>query len=118
MITELHIKNFKSHADTLLRLKPLTVLTGLNGSGKSSVIQSLLLLRQSFKKQRLNEALILNDTLCSIGIGKDAIYQSAKEDFLQFEINADNILYSWKFSVSESKDFLPLLQGKVDPVYQ
>jgi predicted ATPase len=114
MITELHIINFKSHADSLLRLKPLTVLTGLNGSGKSSVIQSLLLLRQSFKKQRLNEALILNDSLCNIGIGKDAIYQSAKEDFLQFEIKADSILYSWKFSVSENKDFLPLLESKVD----
>jgi len=114
MITELHIKNFKSHADTLLRLKPLTVLTGLNGSGKSSVIQSLLLLRQSFKKQRLNEALILNDTLCSIGIGKDVIYQASKDDFLQFEIKADNHFYSWKFAVSENKDFLPLLQNIVD----
>jgi len=114
MITELHIKNFKSHADSLLKFKPLTVLTGLNGSGKSSVIQSFLLLRQSYKKQRLNEALILNDTLCSIGIGKDAIYQSAKEDFMQFEIKADNNLYSWKFLVSESKDFLLLLQSKID----
>jgi len=113
MITELHIKNFKSHADSLLQLKPLTVLTGLNGSGKSSVIQSLLLLRQSFKRQRLNEALILHDTLCNIGIGKDAIYQASKDDFIQFDIKADNFLYSWKFSVSESKDFLPLLQNKV-----
>jgi len=113
MITELHIKNFKSHADTLLQIKPLTVLTGLNGSGKSSVIQSLLLLRQSFKRQRLDEALILNDTLCNIGIGKDAIFQASKDDFLEFEIKADNFLYSWKFTVSESKDFLPFLERRI-----
>jgi len=31
-----------------LRLTPLTLLTGVNGTGKSSVIQSLLLLRQSY----------------------------------------------------------------------
>ena len=114
MITELHIKNFKSHADTLLSLKPLTVLTGLNGSGKSSVIQSLLLLRQSFKKQSLREVLILNDSLCSIGIGKDAIFQSSKDDFLQFGIKTDTLSCFWKFSTLESKDFLPLLESAID----
>jgi len=113
MITKLIIKNFKSHADTQLLLKPLTVLTGLNGSGKSSVIQSLLLLRQSYKRQRLNEALILNDSLCAIGTGKDAIYQSSKDDFLEFGIKTDAASYSWKFLAPEGKDFLPLSKGDV-----
>ncbi|MDR0321287.1 MAG: DUF3696 domain-containing protein [Treponema sp.] len=128
MINELHIKNFKSHADTLLSLKPLTVLTGLNGSGKSSVIQSLLLLRQSFKKQRLiatdkevnfpllsNQALVLNDSLCSIGIGKDAIYQSSKDDFLQFSLKTDALSCSWQFSALENKDFFPLKYSNISP---
>jgi predicted ATPase len=115
VITELHIKNFKSRADTLLPLKPLTVLTGLNGSGKSSVIQSLLLLRQSFKKQRLGEALILNDFLCSIGTGKDVIYQSSKDDYLQFGFKTDTNSYLWKFSIQENKDFLPLMQSEIVP---
>jgi len=108
MITELYIKNFKSHLRTVLPLKPLTVLAGLNGSGKSSVIQSLLLLRQSFKKQRLNEALILNGFLCSIGIGKDAIYQASENDFLEFGIKTASSSYSWKFFVPGGKDFLTL----------
>ena len=115
MITELQIKNFKSHLHTVLPLKPLTVLAGLNGSGKSSVIQSLLLLRQSYKKQRLNEALILKDFLCNIGIGKDAIYQASEDDFLEFGIKAASFSYSWKFSVPESKDFLPLLERNMNP---
>ena len=114
MITEFHIKNFKSHADTLLSLKPLTFLTGLNGSGKTSIIQSLLLLRQSFKKQRLSEALILNDLLCNIGLGKDAIFQSSKDDYLQFGLKTDSLSYFWKFSTPENKDFLPLLQFNND----
>lgn len=45
MIKELTLKGFKSFYDETLKISPLTVLTGLNSSGKSSVIQSLLMLR-------------------------------------------------------------------------
>jgi predicted ATPase len=108
MITALHIHNFKSHGETQLSLGALTMLTGLNGSGKSSVLQSLLLLRQSYKKQRLDEVLVLNDSLCSIGTGTNAFYQSAQDDILSFRINDENGDYSWQFLSNERKDFLPL----------
>jgi len=45
MITELTLKGFKSFYDENLKILPLTVLTGLNSSGKSSVIQALRMLR-------------------------------------------------------------------------
>lgn len=114
MITELHIQNYKSHSNTLLSLKSLTLLTGVNGSGKSSVIQSLLLLRQSYKRQRIDQALILNDTLCGIGTGKDAIFQSANEDFLQFTFKTETTAYCRKYSSHESKDFLPALDQQTN----
>lgn len=60
MITHLKISNFKSHKVTSLRMSNLTVLTGVNGCGKTSVIQALLLLRQSFLKGRLAGGLDLN----------------------------------------------------------
>ncbi|MFE3552425.1 DUF3696 domain-containing protein [Streptomyces kronopolitis] len=47
MITALGIRNFKCFADVEFKLRPLTVLTGLNGSGKSTVVQALLLARQA-----------------------------------------------------------------------
>ena len=109
MITELHIQNYKSHKDTRLPLEPLTLLTGVNGSGKSSVIQSLLLLRQSYKRQQLEKALILNDSLCEIGTGKDTIYQSAEDDFVQFDIKTGTREYTWKYASHESKYFLPAI---------
>jgi predicted ATPase len=48
MLTSLHLKQFKAWADTgPMALKPITLLLGTNSSGKSSLIQSLLLLKQT-----------------------------------------------------------------------
>lgn len=47
VITHLRISNFKSHKETSLRMSNLTVLTGVNGGGKTSVVQALLLLRET-----------------------------------------------------------------------
>jgi predicted ATPase len=48
MLTEIHLKNFKAWRDTgPVRLAPVTMLLGTNSSGKSSLIQSLLLLKQT-----------------------------------------------------------------------
>lgn len=48
MIERLRIKNFKSHKDTNLLLRPLTVLTGLNGSGKTSLFSLCCCLDKPF----------------------------------------------------------------------
>ncbi len=48
MLTTLRLKNFKAWRDTPeIALKPVTTLLGTNSSGKSSLIQSLLLLKQT-----------------------------------------------------------------------
>ncbi|XEI32422.1 DUF3696 domain-containing protein [Aeromonas veronii] len=48
MFTGLKLTNFKAWQDTgLMELKPVTMLLGTNSSGKSTLIQSLLLLRQT-----------------------------------------------------------------------
>jgi len=81
MITHLRIKNFKLHKDTSLQLGNLNLLCGQNGVGKSSIIQALLLLRQSFQKEgRLREGLDLNKPLCEIGTAKVALFGGADED--------------------------------------
>lgn len=47
-ITEIRIAGYKSLArETKLEIRPLTILAGANSSGKSSVIQPLLLLKQT-----------------------------------------------------------------------
>ncbi|MEA1911532.1 MAG: DUF3696 domain-containing protein [Spirochaetota bacterium] len=47
MITKLHLKNFKSIVDEELDLSYLTLLTGVNSSGKSSVIQALRIIQKA-----------------------------------------------------------------------
>lgn len=103
MITELKIKNFKSHKDTDLKLSNLTVLTGINGSGKTSFIQSLLLLRQSFMKGRLKDGLDLNSPLCDIGIGNDALYRFASEGIIHFGLSDETGReFSFVFDLNET----------------
>lgn len=50
MLTHLKLENFKIWRSTgPIRLAPITLLLGTNSSGKSSLIQSLLLMRQTVK---------------------------------------------------------------------
>lgn len=102
MITRLEISNFKSHKHTCINLGHLTVLTGINGCGKTSVIQSLLLLRQSFLKNRLALGLDLNQPLCNIGIAHDALYQLAENGIISFAFNTDdNEEYAFEFDAEK-----------------
>ena len=112
MIRKLHLKNFKSHRDTCLEIKPLTIISGVNNIGKSSVLQSLLLLRQSFNKKRLNAGLDLNMPLVSIGIGNDALYRLAQEPILSIGITTDDMELAFKFDVGKSltESFIPIAE--------
>ena len=47
MISRLHIKNYKCLKNEDMEFRPLTVLTGTNSSGKSSVLQAVLLLARN-----------------------------------------------------------------------
>jgi predicted ATPase len=49
MITKLYLHNFKCFQKLALEFAPLTLLSGINSTGKSSLLQSLLLLRQSYQ---------------------------------------------------------------------
>jgi hypothetical protein len=67
MLTKWGITNFKSIYNADLDLAPLTVLTGTNSSGKSSFIQSILMVAQTLQNQFPERALILNGSLTELG---------------------------------------------------
>ena len=100
MISSLHLHNFKCFEDQHFILKPLTLLTGLNSTGKSSVLQSLLLLRQSYQEQVLDTAgLMLNGDLVNIGFGKDVLFEGAKDREIGISIDLPNLfnIALWRF---------------------
>lgn len=58
MIKELKLKAFKSFKDeTVFPVKPLTVITGTNSCGKSSIIQSILIIDRLMQGVDINDAL-------------------------------------------------------------
>lgn len=52
MISNIKLQNFKSFINTSINFSNLTVLTGINASGKSSVIQGILMVYNSFINER------------------------------------------------------------------
>ncbi len=53
MITNITLENFKCFRQVSINPKLLTVLIGPNGTGKSSILQALLLLKQSVGEQKI-----------------------------------------------------------------
>lgn len=117
MISQLRLQNFKRFEDQCLEIGTLTLLSGLNGMGKSSVLQSLLLLRQSYQ-QRLLESigLALNGDLVHIGTARDALFEDAKEDKIGFVLTLeDGNEAIWQFGYDPEADILGLTSPTVPP---
>ena len=68
MITNWKVSNFKSiRKETELPLSPLTIFAGANSSGKSTFIQSLLLIAQTLAHKVSSRSVVLNGALTSLG---------------------------------------------------
>jgi predicted ATPase len=117
MISFLRLKNFKAFEDQGLDLKNLTLLSGLNSTGKSSVLQALLLLRQSYKQDLLPEiGLALNGDLVCIGTAQDALFEDAKENSIGFElIWKDGNQGTWLFNYNPEADVLAITSPPTVP---
>jgi predicted ATPase len=74
MLTELHLSNFKSWRELDMKLGRVTGLFGTNSSGKSSILQFLLMLKQTAESSDRGLVLALNGKLVNLGSFKDLIY--------------------------------------------
>lgn len=77
MITSLEINNFKSwHATGRMRLAPITALFGSNSSGKTSLLQLLLMLKQTTESSDRSQVLNLGDehSMVELGVLPDLLY--------------------------------------------
>lgn len=121
MINQIEINNFKSHKNTTIECRNLTVLCGSNGVGKSSLIQALLLLRESFLKDKSFDILDLKSNPVKIGNINDAIYENGDYDGfeIKLEINKTNyrFYYDTKSENEKEKSFIKLNKEKSKPIF-
>ena len=117
MIQLLRLQNFKCFEDQSLTFKNLTLLSGLNSSGKSSILQALLLLRQSYQQDLLPDTgLALNGDLVCIGTAQDALFEGATEDSISFEIIwKDETEAKWRFKYNPQVDVSEISEEPTDP---
>lgn len=82
MISKLTIKGFKSIDHAELDIKPLTLFVGMNSSGKSTAVQSILLAIQNITEEKISP---INGELVSIGDFNEAtnFRSNAKEIEIQ-----------------------------------
>lgn len=87
---ELHIKGFKCFSDSRFELNGLTLLTGANASGKSSVIQALLFLKAASEVGSTQAHLDLSDFRYAFDFGSpDSLINNDQEDDEVFITLAD-----------------------------
>lgn len=109
MLNYLSLKNFKSIKDEDFELRKLNIFTGFNGMGKSSALQSLLLLRQSHDKHMLpEEGLSLAGEYVNIGTGKDLLSMNAEEEIIKIEACWDEHDLEFHFDYDENSDMQPI----------
>ena len=75
MISRIDLDDFKCFGGIKLPLLPLTLLSGTNASGKSSVMQALALLQQTMRENEWSSRLLLNGDTVRLGTAADVINQ-------------------------------------------
>lgn len=89
---EISIENFKAIKQlNNYEIKPLTIISGANSGGKSSLIQLLLMIKQTMENNISDQVLILNKPYVSLGKFKDIIYGGkVQNNYLSLEMIYDS----------------------------
>ena len=117
MISSVSIQNFKCYQEkATFQLGKINLFTGINGKGKSSFLQSLLLFRQSIEHNISTTRLFLNGSSVRLGTFSDvknADTSSSKEMNFEFGIKQDDIeiLACYSFISDDKNDRVLLLKN-------
>lgn len=95
MITKWKLFNFKSiQEETELAFGPLTILAGSNSSGKSTILQSMLLISQTLSSKVGSRSVVLNGPLVKLG---------QFDDLRSYGGEANQILIGWECKPERTK---------------
>lgn len=100
-LRSLHLKNFKSVSEQNISFKPLSVIVGANSSGKSTLLQSILLIAQSTQTNSGPGSIRLNGNLTKLGrfsevlnrklMGRDSPFEQTANELLSKQLQSHAI---------------------------
>lgn len=110
MIRKISLKNFKTYEDEEFNIAPLTLIAGINGMGKSSILQSLLLLKQSYDVDYLNKdekQIRLKGHFINLEDSNALCYAMAAERNVTISIESQENSYTWKIDATDLTETNP-----------
>lgn len=110
MLEQIDLHHFKCFERLSLPVKPLTLLTGTNASGKSSVLQALVLLQQTMREQEWSKHLILNGKSLRLGTVADVVDKVNGRRDIGIRVTDAEGPVSWQFS-GDREDMTMVLES-------
>ena len=107
-ITEIAVQGFKSlYEESRIEIRPLTILAGANSSGKSSIMQPLLLMKQTLEAVYDPGTLLINGLNVKFTSGDQLFSKmiSSNDFFLVTIITDKNCSIKIKFQKSKPVDY-------------
>jgi predicted ATPase len=104
MINEISLKNFKTFDDEVFNIAPLTLIMGINGMGKSSILQSLLLLKQNYANESFNreqKIARLEGDFVSLEDSQSLCYTWADERCVEIGLKLEGSNHKWLMDAEE-----------------
>lgn len=114
MITQIDLRYFKCFELLKLPLSNLTLLSGSNASGKSSILQALVLLHQTMREHEWSTRLMLNGSTLKLGTVADVVDKIHGRHTFEIALTIDDQIYHWKFSGERSEMSLAIDNIKVN----
>ncbi|URN84830.1 DUF3696 domain-containing protein [Acetobacterium wieringae] len=82
MLQMLTLNRFRAFSNLdNMQIKPLTILCGVNSGGKTSILKSLLSLKQSYENSSSKNEMTLNGPYVINGLMKDTLYNGKGDSF-------------------------------------
>ncbi len=98
MLREIRLEHFKCFEVLALPLSNLTLLSGANGSGKSSIIQSLVLLHQTMREHEWSNRMMLNGESICLGTVADVVDKVHGRRSFGISLVDEDVSCGWMFS--------------------
>lgn len=108
MLKKIKLTNFKCFENLEMELGRLNLLSGINSMGKSSVVQSILLLKQAYDAGALEKGAHLNGDYVQIGTGSDLLFYNANGDISISMENDEGKSFVWTLDYLTDADYLNL----------